>query len=86
MIYHTAEVSRELHDKFIAAHNGKRRWSTKALVRTVHEIEQHEVISSGIFTERFSDRNSWERTKRAITTLEDATEAYMVEVMAESNM
>ena len=33
-----------------------------------------------------SDMNPREWTKQALTTLEDATEAYMVEVIAEPNM
>jgi len=34
----------------------------------------------------FGDKNPRGWTKPALTTLQDATEAYMVEVMAESNM
>jgi len=39
-----------------------------------------------IFADKFSDKNPREWTKQAFTALEDATEPYMVEVMAKSNM
>jgi len=57
-----------------------------AFVRTVHEMEHHDVVSSGISPDEFSDTIPQEWTKQALTTLEDATEAYLVEIMAESNM
>jgi len=41
-------MRRELRDQFIAARNGNPPWSKKAIVHTVHEIEHHDVISSGI--------------------------------------
>ena len=75
-----------LREQCIAARNEKPPWSTKAIVRTVRETENHDVVSAGIFAEEFIDKNPREWTKQALTTLEDATEAYMVEVMAESNM
>jgi len=86
IIHHAASVCRELCDQFIAARNGKPPWLTKAFVRTVHGIEHHDVVSSGIFAEQFSDKNPWEWTEQAWTMLQDATESYMVEVIAESNM
>jgi len=36
--------------------------------------------------DEFSDKNPRQWTKQALATLEDATEVYMVEVMAGSNM
>jgi hypothetical protein len=75
-------VCRELHNEFIAAHNGKPPGSTKAFVRTVHEIEHHDVVSTGIFTDEFPDKRPCEWTKQALITLEEATEAYMVKVTA----
>jgi hypothetical protein len=84
-IYHTAGVCRELRDQFIAARNGKPPWSTKAFVRTVHEIEQHDVVSSGIFADEFPDKHPREWTKQALITLEEGTEAYMVVVIAVSH-
>jgi len=59
-IYRTAGVCRELHDQCIASHNGKSAWSTKAFVRTIHEIEHHDVVSSGLFAEEFCDKSPWE--------------------------
>jgi len=76
-------VRRELRNEFIAARNGKPPWSTKAFVRTVCEIEHHDVVSSGIFADEFPDKRPHEWTKQALITLEEATEAYMVEVTAE---
>ena len=49
-------------------------------------MEHHDDISSGIFADEFSDKNPREWTKHVSTKLQDATEAYMVEVIAESNM
>ena len=60
--------------------------STKAFGRTVREIKYHDVGSLGIFADEFSDKNPREWTKQALTIFQDATEAYMVEVLAESNM
>ena len=57
--------------------------STKAFFRTVREMEHHDVISSGIFADEFPDKHSREWTKQALITLEEATEAYMVEVTPE---
>ena len=75
-------VCREQRNEFIAARNGKPPWSTKAFVRTVREIEHHDVVSSGIFADEFPDKRPHEWTKQALITLEEATEAYMVEVTA----
>jgi len=85
-IYHTAGVHRELHDRFTAATNGKPQWWTKAIVCTVRKIEHHDVVCSGMFVDKSSDKNPREGTKQALTMIEDGTEVYMVEVMAESNM
>jgi len=84
-VYHAAGVRRELRNQFIAARNGNPPWSSNAFVRTFREIEHHDVISSGIFAEQFRDKHSWGWTKQALITLEEATEAYMVEVIAASH-
>jgi len=76
-------VRRELCNEFITARNWKPPWSTKAFVCTVREIEHHDVVSSGIFADEFPDKRPHEWTKQALITLEEATEAYMVEVTAE---
>jgi len=49
-------------------------------------MEHHDMARSGIFVDEFRDENPRECTKQALTMLEDATDAYMVEVIAESNM
>jgi len=84
-VYHAAGVLRELRDQFIAARNRKPPWSTKAFVCIVCEVEDHNVVSFGIFADEFCDKHSREWTKQALITLEEATEAYMVEVIAESH-
>ena len=86
MIQCTAGVGRELGDQFLAARNGTPPCSAKAFVRTVCEIEHHDVSSTGIFTDKLCHKNPRKCPKQALTTLVDATEAYLVEVMTESNM
>jgi hypothetical protein len=54
----------------------------KAYVRKVREIELHDVVSSGIFAHEFHDKGPREWTKQAFKTLEEATESFMVEVIA----
>jgi len=54
----------------------------KALVRTIREIEHHDVISSGIFADEFRGKGPREWTKQASKTLKEATKPYMVEVIA----
>jgi hypothetical protein len=76
-------VRRELRNEFIAARNGKPPWSTKAFVSTVRKIEHRHAISSGIFADEFPDKHPREWTKQALIILEEAMEAYMVEVTAE---
>jgi len=82
MILNTAGVQRELRDQFIATRNGKPPWLTKAFVCKVREIEHHHAVSSGIYADELSDKNPGEWTIQASTTLEDAMEVYMVEVIA----
>jgi len=48
-------------------------------------MEHHNLISSGIFSENFRDKGSREWTEEAWKTLEEATELYMVEVIADSS-
>ena len=75
-------VRRELCDEFFAARTREPARSTKAFVRTVREMEHHDAASSGIFEDAFPDKHPREWTKLALITLEEATEAYMVEVTA----
>ena len=55
----------------------------KGICPHVREIEHHDVVSSGIFTDEFPDKHPWEWTRQALITFEKATEAYMVEVTPE---
>ena len=66
-------------------HNGKPPWSSKAFIRTVREMEHHDVVSSGILADEFPDKHPCEWTKEALIALKEAKEAYMVEVIAESH-
>ena len=83
--YHTVGVRRVLCDQFIATRNGKLPWSTKEFVRTVCEIEHHDVGSSRIFADEFHDKHPQEWTEQALITIEEATEAYRVDVIAASH-
>ena len=76
---------RELSYEFIATRNGKPPLTTKAFFRTVREIEHHDAVSSRIFADEFPDKHPREWTKQALITLDEATEAYMVEVTAKSH-
>jgi hypothetical protein len=77
-------VHRELRYQLIAARNGKPPWLTKAFVHTVRKIEHLDVLSSGIFADEFRDLHPQVWTKQALINLEEATEAYLVEVLAKS--
>jgi len=84
-VYLNAGVRRELRNQFIAASNGKPPWWTKAFFHTVREIEHHDVVRSGIFGDEFPHKHPREWTTQVIFTLEEATEADMVEPIAESH-
>jgi hypothetical protein len=84
-IYRTARVRRELGDQYIASRKGKPPWSSKAFVLTVHEIEHHDVVSSGIFADEFREKHPQEWKTQALKTFKEATESYMVEVIPESH-
>ena len=57
-----------------------------AFLRTVSEIEHHDVVSSGIFTDAFPDKHPHEWMKQASITLEEATAWYMVEVTTQFHL
>ena len=78
-------VRRELYDHIIVAQNGKPPWKTKACPGKVPKIKYHDVVSGGIFADEIPDKHPSELTKQASITLEEATEAYMVEVIAASH-
>jgi len=69
-VCHTVGVLRELRDQFIATRIGKPPWSTKTFVRTVHKIEHHDEVTSGIFADEFRDMHPREWTKQALITTE----------------
>jgi len=83
-IHRTASICRELRDLFMAARHRKSPWSTMAFVHKVCTIEHHDVFRSGIFMDEFPDTDTNKRTKQASITLEEATEAYIVDGIAES--
>jgi len=57
----------------------------KAFVHTFREIEHDAVVRSGIFADKVHDKRPRGWMKKALNTLQDATEAYMVEVIADSH-
>jgi hypothetical protein len=59
---------------------------TKAFVCLVREIEHHDVVSSRIFADEFGDKGPREWMKLALKTIEEATESYMVAVIAEASL
>jgi len=54
-VYHAAGIRRVLSDQFFTACNRNPPWLTNAYVRTVHDIEPQNVVSSGIFVYPFRD-------------------------------
>ena len=78
-------IWRELSVKNIAACNGKPPRSTKAFVQTVKEIDHHDVVSSCIVAVMFRDMRPQQWTKKDLNTFEEATEAYVVEVIVDSH-
>jgi len=82
-VQRTAGVRRELRNKFIAARNGKPPLSKQVFVRTISEIQHHDVVISGILADEFADKHPCEWTKQVSITLEEAMDAFMVEVTAE---
>jgi len=82
---YTGVVGREPCDQSIAARIRKPAWLTKPFDRTVGEIEHPDVISIRIIPDEFCDNGPRNRIKQALNTFEEATESYMVEVIAESS-
>jgi len=85
-VWCTAGILRELRNQFIAACDVKPPWSTKGFVHTVRRIKNHDFVSSGIFADKFPDKCPHEWIKKARFTCMEATEVYMVEVIAESQL
>jgi len=84
-ISRTVGVLTVLQIQWIAVHNRKHPWSIKECVHTVHKMEHYDVISPGIFGDEFADTHPHEWTKQSSTTLEETTEAYMVEIITDSH-
>jgi hypothetical protein len=55
-----------------------------AFVGTLREIDQHFFFSAEIVTDEFPDKHPREFMKQALICFPEATEAYMIEVIAES--
>jgi len=56
-----------------------------AFIFTVREMEHNDVVSSGTFADGLPDNNPCEWPKQALITSEEATDVYMVDVVAESH-
>jgi hypothetical protein len=78
-------IRHNLHDKFISSHDGKRPRSTKAFIHPVCEIEHHDIVNPGMFVDELREMRPQKWTIQALTFLKAATEAYIVEVIAESH-
>jgi len=81
-VEYTVGVDRGLRDKFIAACNGKPPWLTTALLHTVSEIKHHDVVFSGSFMDQFPEKHPRECMKQGLIPVAEATEAYIVKVIA----
>jgi len=75
----------DLCEQFITTFKRKPPWSTKAFLRTVRNMLHHDVVNSGIFRGECPNKYPCEWTKDVLITLDEATEAYMVQVIAESH-
>lgn len=81
---HQVGLCRELCDQYIFALNGKPPRSMKAFVYTVRQLEHHDVIHSGFLDNGFRYQHPQEWTRYTLITSEEATDAYMVEVVVDS--
>jgi len=84
-IYCMAGICRVLWDKLIAAHDGKPPLLTTGSVRTVCGIDHLDPVPFGIVGDKLCHDGSREWTNQALNSLEEASEAYMVEVIAKSH-
>jgi hypothetical protein len=82
----TDGVCKEICDQFIAARNLKAIWWTKAVVSIVSEFKHHDDVSCEIFTDKLHDAYPQEWTRKALDTVDDAIEMYVVEVIAKYHM
>jgi len=84
-VQYTAGFRGELCNQLRAARNGKSLWSIMACDHTVCEMNYYDIVSTRNFADNICDTRHWEWMKQLLNTLEKATEAYMVEVIAESH-
>jgi hypothetical protein len=70
----------ELQEQFQQSCKGNSSLSTRAFVRTVYEIEHHDIVCSVVFAIEFSDKRPCEWSNIALFALEAAIEEYMIEV------
>jgi hypothetical protein len=58
---------------------------TEACVHNIRIIEHHDVVMSGIIVDEFSDKHPHGWKNQLWITLEEATEAYLDDIIAESH-
>jgi hypothetical protein len=71
----------KLWEQFKHSRNGNCPWSTKTFVRTVCEIEHHDIVCSGVFANEFSDKLLQVKTGGAFNAWKEATEEYMIDIV-----
>ena len=76
-----AKMRLELREQYHASRDCQAPWSKKAFIRTIREIEHHDVVCSGIFADSFPDKLPLGWSKGAVTAIEEAAELYMIEVI-----
>jgi len=75
-------MHREHDYQFRAFRNGKPPWATKAFNQIVREMKHHDGVSSGILADEFDDKHPKEWMELALKALQNATDFYIVEVIA----
>jgi len=58
----------------------------KGIFHTIQEIEHHNIVNAGTLTYESCDKFSYKWSKLDLNTLEEATEGYMVMVIAKSHV
>jgi len=69
MIKYTGGVRNELRDQHLHVSNGKPPWWTAEFVYTFQENEYPDVVSSGVFVDRFCDKHLQGWTTQSLNTL-----------------
>jgi hypothetical protein len=81
----TASICRAIHDQFIAGCSGTPPWSTKPFVCTLHKMEHHNDVSSGIFKVELHNQLPQQSGTPGTYTLKGATERFIVLIFAKSH-